>query len=106
MKEYQSFDRIGVTPHRSYYIPFAEKDVIRNKFGIIDRTSSSRFISLDGLWNIKQHNHVEDFDLLEELTNAIPVPSCVQMHGFDQIQYLNSRYPFPVLLPNIPYDNP
>lgn len=28
------------------------------------------------------------------------------MHGYDHIQYLNYRYPFPVMLPHIPYDNP
>ena len=50
MKEYESFERIGVEPHRSYYIPFAHSDKIRNKFGIIDRRSSSRFVSLDGEW--------------------------------------------------------
>ena len=55
MKEYESFERIGVEPHRSYYIPFANSDKIRNKFGIIDRRSSSRFVSLDREWQIKQH---------------------------------------------------
>ncbi len=106
MKEFQRFDRIGTTPHRSYYIPFAEDDTIRNKYGIIDRTASSRFTSLDGVWQIKQHNHVDDFDVNEKLDEAIPVPSCVQMHGYDHIQYLNTRYPFPVMLPHLPYENP
>lgn len=106
MKNIESFERIGTTPHRSYYIPFSPNDVIKNKFGIIDRTSSSRFLSLDGVWQIKQHNHVEDFDVNESLENSIPVPSCVQMHGYDHIQYLNTRYPFPVMLPHILYENP
>ena len=106
MKEYQRFDRIGTTPHRSYYIPFAPDDVVRTKHGIIDRTSSSRFMLLDGVWQIKQHDHVDDFDVNEKLGEAIPVPSCVQMHGYDQIQYLNTRYPFPVMFPHLPYENP
>ena len=106
MKEFQKFDRIGTTPHRSYYIPFAETDVVRNKYGILDRTSSSRFTSLDGVWQIKQLNHVEDFSVNEMLDESIPVPSCVQMHGYDNIQYLNIRYPFPVMLPHLPYENP
>lgn len=106
MKEYESFERIGVEPHRSYYIPFANSDKIRNKFGIIDRRSSSRFVSLDGDWQIKQHNHVSEVDINEKLTETIPVPSCVQMHGYDHIQYLNHRYPFPVTLPHIPNVNP
>ena len=106
MKEFESFKRIGVEPHRSYYIPFADNDKIKTKFGIIDRRSSSRFTSLDGVWQIKQHNSLSEVVLDEELTKTIPVPSCVQMHGFDQIQYLNARYPFPVILPRIPNENP
>lgn len=106
MNEYESFERIGTEPHRSYYIPFAETDSIRIKHGIQDRTSSSRFMSLDGVWQIKQHAHVDDFDIDEKLDEAIPVPSCVQMHGYDHIQYLNTRYPFPVMLPHLPYENP
>ena len=52
-KEYESFERIGVEKHRSYYIPFAETDKVKNTFGIIDRRSSSRFLSLDGIWQIQ-----------------------------------------------------
>ncbi len=106
MREFEKFERIGTTPHRSYYIPFAPNDVVGTKHGIPDRTSSSRFTSLDGMWQIKQHNHVEDFDVNESLSESIPVPACVQMHGYDHIQYLNTRYPFPVMLPHLPYENP
>ena len=106
MKEFQKFDRIGTTPHRSYYIPFDKNDTVRTKHGILDRTSSSRFTSLDGVWQIKQLDHVEDFDVNEMLGESIPVPACVQMHGYDHIQYLNIRYPFPVMLPHLPYENP
>ena len=106
MKEFQRFDRIGTTAHRSYYIPFAPEDTVRTKYGILDRTSSSRFTSLDGVWQIKQLDHVEDFEVNEMLEESIPVPACVQMHGYDHIQYLNTRYPFPVMLPHLPYENP
>ena len=106
MKEYERFDRIGTMPHRSYYIPFATDDVVGTKHSILDRTSSSRFTSFDGVWQIKQLDHVEDFYINDELAESIPVPSCVQMHGYDHIQYLNIRYPFPVMLPHIPYENP
>ena len=106
MKEFEKFDRIGTMPHRSYYIPFAENDIIKRKHGIQDRMSSSRFMSLDGGWQIKQLYHVEDFDLGAKLEDKITVPACVQMHGYDHIQYLNARYPFPVMLPHIPYENP
>ncbi len=106
MKELKSFQRIGTTPHRSYYIPFAEGDSVGERLGIIDRATSSRFTLLDGVWQIKALRHVEDFDIYEELDSEIPVPSCVQMHGFDQIQYLNTRYPFAVIPPHVPHENP
>ena len=106
MKEYQSFDRFGAMPHSSYYIPFAEDDAVKTKHSRIDRTSSSRFTTFAGVWQIKQLDHVEDFDVNDMLGDSIPVPACVQMHGYDNIQYLNIRYPFPVMLPHLPYDNP
>ena len=88
MKEYEKLERIGTMPHRCYYIPFSPDDKAGTTYGIIDRTTSSRFMSLDGIWQIKQHDHIEDFDIGEELTETIPVPSCVQMHGYDHIQYV------------------
>lgn len=106
MKEYESFERIGVEKSRSYYIPFSESDILFERCGITDRNSSSRFTSLNGMWSIKQHDSVDKFSLNEELCESIPVPSCVQMHGYDNIQYINVRYPFPVMLPHIPYNNP
>lgn len=102
----ESFERIGTEEHRSYYIPFFKGDVPTKVHGIWDRASSSRFLSLDGIWQIKEHAHVEDFVLDEALEGEIPVPACVQMHGFDHIQYINARYPFPVLFPKVGYDNP
>ncbi|MBO4344060.1 MAG: hypothetical protein J5844_05325 [Clostridia bacterium] len=106
MKEFEKFERIGTEKHRSYYVPFDEKDEVKTVYGIVDRLSSSRFLSLDGTWGIKGLSHVEDFRLDEETEKTVPVPSCVQMHGYDRIQYLNDRYPFPVMLPKLPYENP
>lgn len=106
MRDYEQFKRIGIEDDRSYYIPFDVKDDIKYKYGIIDRTSSSRFISLDGLWQISEHNSPDNIDINEFLEKEIIVPSCVQMHGFDHIQYLNTRYPFIVNPPYVPHNNP
>ena len=106
MKEYLSFQRIGTMPHRSYYIPFREGDEIGYKYGIVDRSTSSRFFSLSGEWQVKRLSAVSEFMLDEELSGTIPVPSCVQMHGLDKIQYLNHRYPIPVIPDYIPEENP
>ena len=90
-----SFDRVGTLPHRSYFIPFAPTDEVDECFGIINRHSSSRFISLDGEWQIRQYQRPDEVDLDSELTDTIDVPSCVQMRGYDMINYLNARYPIP-----------
>ncbi len=105
-KEFERFKRIGVEKDRSYYIPFASDDVVKHHYGIIDRQSSSRFLSLNGEWEIKQHENIDEVDIAESLSQKISVPSCVQMIGFDKIQYINARYPFPVNPPYTPYDNP
>ncbi len=106
MKEYQSLNRINVLPQRAYYVPFCEDDRVKYKYGIIDRNSSSRFISLDGKWNISRHESVDEVILSEELPQTIIVPSCVQMHGLDSIQYVNAKYPFPFAFPYVPSKNP
>ncbi len=106
MREYEEFKRIGTMPHRSYYIPFNKNDKILYKNGIQQRSKSSEFMSLNGTWSIKQHSNVEKADINETLVDTIPVPSCVQMHGYDHIQYINTRFPFPVNPPYVPYDNP
>lgn len=106
MKEYESFATSGALPHRSYYIPFAETDNVKYRYGIVDRNSSSEFLSLNGEWQIKQHSRPEEVDIGEGLDEVIPVPASVQMHGYDQLQYLNCRYPFPCNPPYVPHENP
>lgn len=94
--EYETYERVGVEPPRSYYIPFSETKEFVFAHGILDRTKSDRFISLDGEWQFAAHEDIAGVDVSEELPDTIPVPSCVQMHGYDKIQYINTRYPFPV----------
>ncbi|PWM71691.1 MAG: hypothetical protein DBX59_08095 [Bacillota bacterium] len=106
MKEYQSLQRIGTEKHRSYYVPFAKGDKITLKNGIVNREKSSRFLSLDGVWAIKEHSSPDGVDVGEELTEKIPVPACVQAHGYDKIQYINVNYPIPFFPPYVPKENP
>ncbi|MBQ3571367.1 MAG: hypothetical protein IJA15_00910 [Clostridia bacterium] len=106
MKRIEEFNRIGVEKSRSYYIPFSVNDKFVFKHKILDRSASSRFISLNGIWKIKEHKCFNSVDIGEKLSNTIPVPSCVQLHGYDHIQYINCRYPFPVRPPYVPNENP
>ena len=105
-KEYEKFERIGVEKSRCYYIPFDITDKVKTRFGVVDRRSSSRFFSLDGEWYIAEHANIGKADIAEPLSEKINVPSCVQMNGFDHIQYINARYPFPVAFPHITHNNP
>ena len=105
-REYETFERVGVEKPRSYYIPFAEKQEFAFAHGILDRKASEQFVSLDGVWQFRAHEDISDASVEEELPDAIPVPSCVQMHGYDQIQYINTRYPIPVDPPYVRVKNP
>ncbi len=105
-KEFESFERIGVQPPRAYYIPFSEGQPIPLREGVIDREASDRFYSLNGIWQIKEHRRLCDVVIEERLEESIEVPSCVQMKGYDGIQYINTRYPFPFDPPYVPEENP
>ena len=105
-QEWIKFNRFGVEDARAYYIPFADGQKIALSNKIINRNSSERFISLNGKWFIKEHVNIESVAIDEKLSKKIPVPSCVQMYGYDQIQYINCRYPFPCRPPFVPVENP
>ncbi len=96
-------------PNRAYYIPASagQKDIV------MERESSDRFQSLDGVWKFKYYDSI--YDLQEEFYredydtsdyDEIPVPSCWQNHGYDIHQYTNVRYPFPMDPPYVPEDDP
>lgn len=90
--EFKDVHRINTLPFRSYYIPFALDDNPSYIFGIIDKASSSRYFSLCGEWEIKEHACIEDIcDINEKLDSVIKVPSVVQLNGFNQIQYINDK---------------
>ncbi|WP_428768800.1 glycoside hydrolase family 2 TIM barrel-domain containing protein [Treponema sp. HNW] len=105
---------IGTCPPRSYYIPAetakAAQDALRTG-------SSGRVLSLNGTWRFMYY---ESFDkavdadsgiealrsLRDECMDIVPVPSCIQNHGYDRHMYTNFRYPFPYDPPYIPDENP
>lgn len=105
-REYESFDREGVEKPRSYYIPFGSDKQFEYRNGILNRQASDRFMSLDGEWEFRAHDSLEQCDPGEQMNAVIPVPSCVQMHGYDQIQYLNTHYAIPVDPPYVRVKNP
>ena len=75
---------------RSYYIPG----------GI------SQYALLNGDWRFAYYSR--DIDVPEQILDwdTIPVPSCWQLHGYENPNYANVLYPYPVDLPYVPDDNP
>ncbi len=104
--EYLKFLRVGVEKPRAYYVPFSAGQSVGERYGIVDRLTSDRFLPLDGEWGIKEHSDPHGVEIGEAMTQKITVPSCVQMKGYDRIQYINDRYPFPFDPPRVPDENP
>lgn len=100
---------LGTEPNRSYFIPAAKRmdDLVEH------RENSDRFQLLNGDWKFRYCKSIHEFDEFFYQENfdvqnwdSIPVPSVWQNHGYDQHQYTNIRYPFPVDPPYVPIDNP
>ena len=103
-KYYEDFQSVNSEKPRSYYIPFDKNQ----EFSSI-REQSLRFVSLNGEWDFNTYDTIwnvsEDF-FLSDLQDKILVPSCVQMHGYDHLQYVNIKYPFPCCPPYVSNMNP
>lgn len=77
-------------PQRSYYIP----------------KNDGAYMLLNGEWNFKYFK--KDFDYDEKINewDKIPVPSCWQLYGYEDPNYTNVNYPYPVDPPFVPDENP
>lgn len=75
---------------RSYYIP----------------SNPGAYTLLNGIWRFKYY--ARDIDLQENITDwdTADVPSCWQARGYENPNYTNIDYPFPVDPPYVPADNP
>ncbi|MFC7055431.1 sugar-binding domain-containing protein [Enterococcus alcedinis] len=108
---YQELDVLSVNAAklRNYYVPFRN---LTEAFEAKDRTDSSKFRLLDGEWAFDFYPSIHEipveFSAIPQLplTKEIPVPSCIQNHGYDAHQYVNVSFPIPYDPPYTPYDNP
>lgn len=95
---------VNAEPDRNYYVPFPQ-----GEDAFASRIASTRLELLNGEWDFAYYDSFADMptdavDLPKE--KKIPVPSCIQMYGYDRCQYLNVSYPFPYDPPYVPNDNP
>ncbi len=92
MRFYENLSHIQENrlPQRSYYIP----------------GGAAEYTLLNGEWNFKYY----DCDYKEEKDikswDKIPVPSCWQLFGYEDPNYTNVFYPYPVDAPFVPDENP
>ena len=75
---------------RSYYIP----------------SNEGAYTLLNGTWRFRYYTR--DIDVEENITrwDEIDVPSCWQARGYEEPNYTNVAYPYPVDPPYVPLDNP
>ena len=77
-------------PQRAYYIPENE----------------GAYTLLNGEWNFKFYKRDYDEADTQMEWDKIPVPSCWQILGYENPNYANVCYPYPIDPPYVPSENP
>ena len=104
MRQYESYNFLGENREkaRSYYIPY---DSIENALSG-KKENSPYYELLNGKWDFCYFRNEREFTFEPASWDKIKVPSCWQTEGYDNHQYTNYNYPFPVDPPFVPDDNP
>jgi beta-galactosidase len=91
---------------RSYFIPYSDKNLLLEKTVLNERFGSDMVTVLSGEWDFRYYKLVSRLPHIidtESITfDKISVPSVWQRTGYEQPCYLNTRYEFPMTLPNVP----
>lgn len=103
-KYYEQSRAINVLPTHAYFIPFDHQEKVFE-----NRRTSRYYQDLNGAWKVQEYKSIldvaDDF-YLNVPTDDIQVPSCLQILGYDQMQYTNIFYPFADNPPYTPNMNP
>lgn len=107
--EFEVFEK-NKLPARSYFIPFSDRDSMQNTDFKNERYKSDRVVMLSGEWDFAYYKNLSSVPacLNTEIVSfdRVAVPSTWQRTGYDDIAYINTRYPFPKKPPYIPEDAP
>jgi beta-galactosidase/evolved beta-galactosidase subunit alpha len=94
---------------RAWFTPVADPETALR--GCPD--ASPLHLPLGGAWKFQYAEHplaaAEGFEkpsFDDGAWDALPVPSCWQMHGYGRPHYTNVQYPFPIDPPRVPTRNP
>lgn len=93
-------------PGRSYFIPYSDKEILSKKTALDERFGSDMVSVLSGEWDFKYYKQISRLPGIIDTENIvfdkITVPSVWQRTGYEPPYYLNTRYEFPMTLPNVP----
>ncbi len=92
--------KVNTCENRAYVIPSSKEQKSANKW------ESDRVTMLNGDWKFKFFNAPDEFTFTPDEYDTIPVPSVIQMHGYDAHQYTNVRFPIPFDPPYVPKEDP
>ena len=104
---FEIFEQNKLGP-RAYFIPFSTREALDATTYLNERSKSDAVTVLSGKWDFKLFNRISEmpreidsyfFDF-----DSITVPGCWQFQGYEAPFYINSRYMFDCVPPNIPDD--
>lgn len=91
---------------RSYFIPYKDKEKLLEQTVLTERYSSDRVTVLSGDWKFRYFEKISRLPTVIDTEGMsfddIRVPSTWQRTGYENPCYLNTRYEFPMTLPNVP----
>ncbi|MBO7320192.1 MAG: hypothetical protein J6V06_09275, partial [Clostridia bacterium] len=91
---------------RSYFIPYSDKAILAEKNALNERFGSDMVTVLSGEWSFKYYKLISRMPSIidtQAITfDTVMVPSVWQRTGYEPPCYLNTRYEFPMRLPNVP----
>lgn len=91
---------------RTYFIPYSDRNTLLKQSALTERFASDIVTVLSGEWKFRYYDKISrmpvniDTDIMS--FDSITVPSTWQRTGYESPCYLNTRYEFPVTLPDVP----
>ena len=111
MEKYRDINIVGINrinPH-GMSVPFNDLKAALNAIN----SESMYYKSLNGIWDFYYANNKYeipeghfDIEYNSSSWDSIPVPSSWQMFGYENPNYINTEYPYPLDPPHIPDINP
>lgn len=96
---------VNTLPYTNYFVPYHRKTEVHDNKKDLDKACVT---PLNGDWNFDYYESVKEYEAAstKKSKGELPVPGVWNLFGYDQIQYVNIKYPIPFDPPNVPEENP